>query len=117
MKRRKMLRVQIGQVVFIFASVILLSACYNIVGQVDKGHAFSPRPLLLRGLPQDSSDYSQGFRDGCYQFIGVNGLGVLRMYQRPIAPENIDQNHPLYQQGYQHGDRYCGVYVNKGVIL
>jgi hypothetical protein len=98
-------------------AILLLSACVTLVD--DEGHegSFSPRPMFMKGLPQDESPYSMGFRDGCYNFIGQNGYGAMREYDRPPNPDNNLIINPLYQQGYKQGDRYCGVYVNKGIIL
>ncbi|MCE3232154.1 MAG: hypothetical protein K0R98_411 [Rickettsiaceae bacterium] len=92
-----------------------LNSCVTLLD--DEGHegAFSPRPMFLKNIPQDESNYSMGFRDGCYNYIGQNGFGLNREYDRPVRPELITDS--LYQQGYKQGDRYCGVYVNKGIIL
>lgn len=76
---------------------------------------FSPKPLYMRGLPQGSDGYSLGFREGCYHFIGQTGNGFQRFYDRAPDPSRLDDE--LYRQGYRDGDRYCGVYVNKGIIL
>jgi hypothetical protein len=79
--------------------------------------AFSPKPLFLKNLPQDDSNYSKGFRDGCYNFIGQTGDGFNRYYDRPARVDDNLLEDDLYQQGYSYGDRYCSVYVNNGIIL
>lgn len=99
------------------AMITALSGCVTLTD--DEGHegAFSPTPLFLRNLPQTEDAYSVGFRDGCYNFIGQNGYGLQRLYDRPANPDNGFLTNPLYQEGYSHGDRYCGVYVNRDIIL
>lgn len=97
-------------------TALVLSSCVTLLD--DEGHegSFSPRPLFLKNIPQDESNYSMGFRDGCYNFIGQNGYGLHREYDRPPRSDSLLTDR-LYQEGYSHGDRYCGVYVNKGIIL
>jgi hypothetical protein len=101
----------------LITTILTLTSCVSLVD--DEGHegALSPRPMFLKNLPQDESPYSMGFRDGCYNFIGQNGYGVMRYYDRPANPDNDYITNQLYQQGFKQGDRYCGVYVNRGIIL
>ena len=95
--------------------VSILSGCGSVVGQKGPYGAFSPMPILMRHLPQGEDDFSIGFRDGCYNFMGQNGFGMMRIYDKQPHPTLKDR--PLYRQGYVNGDRYCGVYVNKYIIL
>jgi hypothetical protein len=114
-KRDKTMKkaVKIGVVI----TALVLNSCVTLLD--DEGHegSFSPKPLFLKNLPQDESPYSMGFRDGCHNFIGQNGFGIMRMYDRPPNPDDSLITNALYQQGYKQGDRYCGVYVNRGIIL
>ncbi|MDB2415523.1 hypothetical protein N9W34_07100, partial [Rickettsiales bacterium] len=92
-----------------------LSSCMTLLDNNGYRGALSPKPLFLDGIPDGEDDYSLGFRDGCYNFIGQNGYGFSRMYDRYANTSLIESK--LYQQGYRHGDRHCGTYVNKGIIL
>jgi len=97
--------------------IILLPSCVTLTDDNGRPGFMSPNTLFLRNLPQGDDNYSMGFRDGCYNFMGQNGFGLLRMYDRPLRVEDNLLTDNLYQQGYRHGDRYCGVYVHKGIIL
>lgn len=88
-----------------------LSACINL----DGSEKYAPQPFQLRNLPEGNDSFSQGFRDGCYNFVGQMGFGAMRFYDAPVKVGFIYDN--LYRQGYEHGDRYCGVYVNKNTTL
>jgi hypothetical protein len=95
--------------------MLLLTGCQAIQRNSFAG-GITPDPFLMRGMPQGGDSFSQGFRDGCYQFIGNSGYGAHRLL--PDASPAVDMvNDPLYQTGYNHGDRYCSVYVMKGTIL
>jgi len=102
--------------IYLTLLTILLNACAISLDEYGRpGRMFYPKPLFLSNLPQGDDKYSQGFRDGCYNFIGQNGYGMARLYDRPINPIYITDD--LYQEGYRHGDRYCGIYINKNIIL
>jgi len=105
------------KIIAAFILITLLSGCVTLLDKEGHEGAFSPTPLFLKDLPQGEDNYSMGFRDGCYNFIGQNGYGLARMYDRSINPDDELLVDKLYQQGYRHGDRYCGVYVNKKIIL
>lgn len=97
-------------------TVTAMTACGPLIGENTGPYGmFSPKPMLMRGLPQGDDAFSKGFRDGCYNFMGQNGYGLLRIYDIPPAPEYV--NNKLYKLGYIRGDRHCGVYVNKGITL
>ena len=93
-------------------TLITLSACSGSWNGTEK---FVPNPFLLKSLPQGNDSFSQGFRDGCYNFIGQMGYGIMRFHNVPVQVGYIYDN--LYRQGYEHGDRHCSVFVNKGTIL
>ena len=97
--------------------ILPLSACITLLDEGAKPGLFSPKPLFLRNLPQGEDRYSIGFRDGCYNIMGQTGFGLIRMYDRPINPNKNFITNEQYQQGFRQGDRYCGVYVHKGIIL
>ncbi len=95
-----------------------LSACgIPTLSENGKTSVFSPKPLFLRNLPQTDDNYSQGFRDGCYNFIGQTGFGFQRMYDRPPRATDELFMDRLYQRGYTDGDRYCSAYVNHDIFL
>ena len=96
--------------------ILMLSACNSIKTSRTVGNLLQPTPMFLGNLPKEDNNYSMGFNDGCYNFIGQNGNGMLRFYEVPVR-EDITFNDPHYQQGYTDGDRYCGVYVNNEIIL
>lgn len=99
-------------------ALALLPACgVTLTDDLGKQGVFSPNPLFLGNIPQQDDHFSLGFRDGCYNFVGQNGRGLHRMYDRaPVISEEAYDN-ALYIEGYKHGDRYCGVFVNKDIIL
>lgn len=102
--------------VFILLTFATLTGCDTIAANGKPGFS-SPRALFLSNLPQGDDNYSQGFRDGCYNFIGVNGFGMQRIFTK--SPRVADELYmdALYRRGYTDGDRYCGVYVNHDIIL
>lgn len=97
----------------VFLTTTSLTACVNMQDGAING--LVPKPLLLRNLPKGDDPFSMGFRHGCYNFMGQNGYGLSRLYDAPPDPELF--NNPLYREAYSHGDRYCGVYVNRSIIL
>lgn len=104
-------------ITILLSNLILLAGCVTTVSENGKTGSLSPIPMFLKNLPQDEDNYSQGFRDGCYNFVGQNGNGLLRMYEK--SPRMTDGLYldKLYRQGYADGDRYCGVFVNRDIIL
>ena len=78
---------------------------------------FSPQAVFLRNLPQGDDNYSQGFRDGCYNAIGTNGYGLQRIFTKPHRAANELYMDALYRRAYNDGDRHCSAYVNRDVIL
>lgn len=104
----------INKAFFIIITFLLISGCQAIQRNSFYG-GITPDPMLMRGLPKGNDSFSLGFRDGCYNFIGNSGYGMHRLYDAPPSPDMINDN--LYQTGYNHGDRYCSVYVMKETIL
>ena len=103
------------KVIYSLVLLVLLSACGSTIGENGPKGLMSPMPMLLRGLPQGNDNFSLGFREGCYNFIGQNGYGLNRIYDAPVNPEHITDSQ--YREGYKHGARYCGVYINKSIYL
>ena len=103
--------------IFIISLIFSLNACVTLLDEFGHPGSFSPKPLFLRNIPQDESNYSTGFRDGCYNIIGQTGYGMSRYYDRPANPYHELLDDPLYHKGYRSGDRHCSVYVNKSIIL
>ncbi len=101
--------------IFLFLTLIL-TGCFQDLSANSNAGIFTPTPIFLRNLPKGEDVFSKGFRDGCYNFVGQTGYGMLRMLDRPADP-NISANDYLYWDGYRNGDRYCSVYVNKEIIL
>ena len=102
--------------VILVIPMITLSGCFQDISSAAQPGLFTPRPMFLSNLPKGTDSFSVGFRQGCYNFIGQNGYGLMRMFDSPVDP-NVDHNDNLYWEGYRHGDRYCGVYVNKDIDL
>lgn len=96
---------------------VVLSSCVTLLDDAGRPGSFSPKPMFLNNLPQGDDNYSLGFRDGCYNFVGQSGFGLSRVYDRPISVDSGRLYDTFYQQGYRHGDRYCSVFVNRGIIL
>lgn len=102
--------------IYLIITVLTLSSCMNPIDSAGNLSVFAPKPIFLRNLPQGNDSYSVGFRQGCYNMIGQTGQGMMRMYDSPY--DAVDYlNDDLYNQGYKHGDRHCGTYVNRGIIL
>lgn len=101
--------------VLIVLILLLNTACVTTIDGNSYPGSFSPKAMFLK-LPQGDDSYSIGFRDGCYNFIGQNGFGLQRMYDKPIR-EDVEMTDEMYFSGYRDGDRYCGVYVNKHIVL
>lgn len=94
---------------------LALTGCVTLVDDESHKGSFSPEPAFLRNLPQTEDLYSLGFRDGCYNFMGQTGLGLLREYDKAPNPQFITDEE--YNFGYKNGDRYCSVFVNNGISL
>lgn len=95
---------------------VVLSGCFqNLDANANPGF-LTPRPMFLSNLPKGDDSFSIGFREGCYNFIGQNGYGMMRFFDRPENPD-FGENDKLYLDGYRSGDRYCSVYVNKNIDL
>jgi len=103
------------KLILIVIIALLASACTTTDEQGHPG-AFSPKPMFMSGVPQDETTFSRGFRDGCYNYIGQTGFGMMRIYSRAPDPQLVVSD-KMYSQGYVMGDRYCSVYVNRDIIL
>lgn len=107
------------KVMLLSMSVITAVSCTRDDG---RWTALSPRPLFIRNIPDDPSDYSEGFRGGCNDSMGLSGYGGLRLHEVRIERGSLrykyfyDANRALedkqYQLGYRHGYFYCGVAAN-----
>ncbi|PIR39246.1 MAG: hypothetical protein COV35_01650 [Alphaproteobacteria bacterium CG11_big_fil_rev_8_21_14_0_20_39_49] len=104
---------------FISALFFVLTGCVNSDGT---WNAMTPRPLFLRNIPEDGSSYSQGFRAGCNDSMGLSGYGALRLHEVKIRKGKMeykyfyDANKAMsdgqYSLGFGHGFSYCGVAAN-----
>ncbi len=104
-------------IIFITSILSLLSACLPTISENGKPSSLAPTPFLMGSLPQGEDNYSQGFRDGCYNASGQNGFGFVRLFDKaPRASGKLYMNN-LYRRGYRDGDRQCSVYVNRDIIL
>lgn len=95
--------------------IIILNSCSYI--DENSEFAYFTQPYLLRNLPRGDDYFSTGFRDGCYNSVGQNSFGMLRIYDHPFNPDISYIKSPLYKDGYKQGGRYCSAYVNKSTIL
>ena len=106
-------------------ATLSLSACMKLTNEDGSWNAFTPRPLFLRNIPKGQDGFSQGFRDGCNDSLGLNGYGGLRFHEvtwgnsiaKPLIYEyNYDANRAMddeqYSLGVGHGFSYCGVAAN-----
>lgn len=104
------------RIILFLLSLLAVSACDTVAANGKPG-IFSPRALFLRGLPQGEDNYSQGFRDGCYNAIGNEGSGWQRIFSKPPRAADELYMNAIYRRAYSDGDRYCSVYVNRDIIL
>lgn len=104
------------KITVLIAAMLIISGCFQDINAQSKPGLLTPRPMFLSGLPQGDDSFSTGFRDGCYNYIGQGGYGMMRMFDKPANP-NVDAKDGLYWDGYRNGDRYCGVYVNRNIDL
>lgn len=106
------------QACLILAASLGLQAC-GVALTDDAGQLsnMAPAPFLMGHMPEGDEPFNVGFRDGCYNIVGVVGNGYLRFYDRPANPDDGMLTNRLYQQGYRYGARYCSVYVDKEIIL
>jgi hypothetical protein len=95
---------------------LVLGGCFQDVSGNAKAGIFTPNPPFLKNLPQGDDSFSLGFREGCYNAIGQEGYGMMRMFDKPVNYD-MASTEKLYVDGYRHGDRYCSAYVNKDMIL
>jgi hypothetical protein len=100
----------------ILLPILALGGCFQNIDTNGNPGIFTPHPLFLSNLPRGNDSFSKGFRQGCYNFIGQTGYGMMRMFDAPIDP-NMEATDYLYWDGYSNGDRYCSVYVNKDINL
>jgi hypothetical protein len=96
--------------------LLSLVGCFQDIDANGNPGFLTPRPMFLSNLPRGDDSFSIGFREGCYNFIGQTGYGIMRMFDKPENAE-IHQGDKLYLEGYRNGDRYCSVYVNKNMDL
>lgn len=96
--------------------MLILSGCFQDLDAIGNPGFLTPEPIFLRNLPKGSDSFSQGFRDGCYNFVGQAGYGISRMFDKTPDPKFLKTDN-LYWDGYNNGDRYCSVYVNKDINL
>lgn len=94
---------------------ISTSACSTFDISTDNFSMLSPKPFLMRNIPDGKDSYSQGFRDACYIYLGNHGFGIHRFYTGGPDPKSIYDKQ--YKSGYTDGDRYCGTYTNQSIIL
>jgi hypothetical protein len=105
--------------IFILLLAFTLTSC---VGSDGNWNAFTPHPLFIRNIPEDSSSFSQGFRAGCNDSMGLSGYGALRLHEIKIENGALryqylyDANRAMeddqYSLGFGHGFSYCGVAAN-----
>ena len=100
-----------AMVALLLLCVIMFSACSFSHEKLGGRHGlFTPSPMFMN-LPQDDSDYSQGFRDGCNQAISITGSGLMRMhgwqYDVNRGIENKD-----YYSGFRAGTSACVYYLD-----
>lgn len=109
----------------IFLASLVLSACSTFTNEDGSWNAMTPRPLFLRNIPEEDDSFSQGFRDGCNDSMGLSGYGGLRFHEirwgdsitNPIKYEyNYNAIRAMeddqYSLGFGHGFSYCGVAAN-----
>ncbi len=104
---------------FFLLLVFTASGCVNSDGT---WNALTPRPLFIRNIPEDNSSFSQGFRAGCNDSMGLSGYGALRLHEIKIDSGNLEykyfydanraMNDEQYSLGFGHGFSYCGVAAN-----
>ncbi len=100
----------------VYHSIWIITSCAT-TAENGKASALAPQPLYLAGVPSSDDNYSQGYRDGCYNAFGNNGFGLIRLHNNyPRTSDDLYMN-SMYRRGYKDGDRQCSVYVNNEVIL
>lgn len=112
---RIMIRIENMKSAVLVITMLVLGGCFQDLDANANPGLLTPRPMFLSNLPKGDDSFSIGFREGCYNFIGQNGYGMMRFFSRPENPDYEEDK--LYKDGYRNGDRYCSVYVNKNIDL
>ncbi len=92
---------------------LFLSGC--AVSQKDgKISWFSPRDLMIV-MPEDNSDYSVGFRQGCNTGVGIMGRGLLKIYGFEYDVKRALESEEYYA-GFHQGMDVCVYAVDNTTI-
>lgn len=102
----------------IFSLLSLITGCTNenpresFMWQPDPEiDTLAPHPMFLRNLPPTTDSYGQGFRDGCYTYIGMTGEGMNRFYPYMINNERSLQD-GMYRRGMEDGRGHCMFFMD-----
>lgn len=67
---------------------------------------YGPGPMMVRNLPDGDDSYSQGFRDGCETYVGMQGTGFVQMKEYSWDNNRMISD-PMYNKGIVDGRNYC----------
>lgn len=71
----------------------------------------TPRPMLIRNLPDGDDSYSEGFRAGCNTMLGIVGTGYLRSLRINVDGYRMVED-KLYTRGWSDGANFCTFSLN-----
>ena len=71
----------------------------------------TPRPMLIRNLPDGDDSYSEGFRAGCNTMLGIVGTGYLRTLKINVDGYRMVED-KLYTRGWSDGANFCTFSLN-----
>ena len=92
----------------IISAISLLSSCVTEAWTMPKSWNWGnlPRPYMARGLPDDDSDYSKGFRDGCKSVLSMVAEGMVRNVKDEYDGWLLTRNR-VYATGFVDGEEHC----------
>ncbi len=113
------------KIIMLIISGTCLSGCLRLTNPDGSWNSLTPHPMFLRNIPTGNDSYSQGFRAGCNDSMGLSGYGALRFHEvtwgdslsQPLKYQYAyDANRAItdnqYSLGVGHGYGYCGVAAN-----
>lgn len=76
---------------------------------------FTPAPMFIK-LPEDDSEYGQGFRDGCNTALGITGSGFVRSAHGFHYDVNRGIESREYYRGYRTGTVACVYHIDPSIL-
>lgn len=106
----------------LISTVLLMLVCMNLAScsgnipmfrepNVKTDTILTPRPMLIRNLPDGDDSYSEGFRAGCNTMLGLVGTGYLRTLKINVDGHRMVED-KLYTRGWSDGANFCTFSLN-----